>query len=47
MTEPSAAHVPASARYVPAVENITLAITVVPGAGMTTKWLNPVVSLGV
>ena len=44
MTEPSAPRVPTSAHYAPILENITLVITVVSGAGMTTKWLDPVVS---
>ena len=28
------------------LENITLVITVVSGVGMTTKWLDPVLSFG-
>ena len=44
MTELSAPRAPMSARYAPALENITLVITVVSGVGMTTKWLDPVVS---
>ena len=44
MTKSSAPRVPTSANYAPVLENITLVITVVSGVGMTTKWLDAVVS---
>ena len=44
MTKSSAPRAPTSANYAPVLENITLVITVVSGVGMTTKWLDPVVS---
>ena len=44
MTDSSAPRAQTSAHYAPALENITLVITVVSGVGMTTKWLDPVVS---
>ena len=47
MTESSAPRAPTPAHYAPALENITLVITVVSGVGMTTKWLDPVVSFAV
>ena len=45
MTESSALRAPTSAHYAPALENITLVITVVSGVGMTTKWLDIVTAL--
>ena len=44
MTKSSAPRAPTSANYAPVLENITLVITVASGVGMTTKWLDPVVS---
>ena len=44
MTKSSAPRAPTSANYAPVLENITLVITVVSGVGMTTKWLDLVVS---
>ncbi|MEC9214946.1 MAG: hypothetical protein VYA58_06090 [Pseudomonadota bacterium] len=44
MTESSEPRGQTTAHYAPALQNITLVITVVSGVGMTTKWLDPVVS---
>ena len=45
MTESYAPKAPMPALNAKVLENITLGITAVSGVGITTKWLDPVVSL--